>query len=79
MGLSTETFLQHAARPEDRHLAGQILREAERQALPGPEAAAALDDIVQDRQAGPAFADLYKDEILQFWEGHCHEAQAQME
>lgn len=79
MGLSTETFLQHAARQEDRHLAGQILREAERQALPGPEAAAALDDIVQDRQAGHAFADLYKDEILQFWEGHCHEAQAQME
>ena len=79
MGLSTETFLQHAARQEDRHLAGQILREAERQALPGPEAAAALDDIVQDRQAGPAFADLYKDEILQFWEGHGHEAQAQME
>ena len=79
MGLSTETFLHHAARQEDRHLAGQILREAERQALPGPEAAAALDDIVQDRQAGPAFADLYKDEILQFWEGHCHEAQAQME
>lgn len=79
MGLSTETFLQHAARQEDRHLAGQILREAERLALPDPEAAAALDDIVQDRQAGPAFADLYKDEILQFWEGHCHEAQAQME
>lgn len=79
MGLSTETFLQHAARQEDRHLAGQILLEAERLALPGPEAAAALDDIVQDRQAGPAFADLYKDEILQFWEGHCHEAQAQME
>ncbi len=79
MGLSTETFLQHAARQEDRHLAGQILRDAERQALPGPEAAAALDDIVQDRQAGPAFADLYKDETLQFWEGHCHEAQAQME
>ena len=79
MGLSTETFLQHAARQEDRHLAGQILWEAERLALPGPEAAAALDDIVQDRQAGPAFADLYKDEILQFWEGHCHEAQAQME
>lgn len=74
MGLSTETFLQHAARQEDRHLAGQILREAERHGMPGPEAAAALDDIVQDRQAGPAFADLYKDEILQFWEGHCHEA-----
>lgn len=73
MGHSTQNDRQFAAQ-EDRRIQNQILREAERQGPPDPDPAAALEAILRDRRAGPAFLRWYREEILQFWEGHCHEA-----
>lgn len=41
---------------------------------PEPDPGGALEEILRDRRAGPAFLRWYSDEILAFWEGHCHEA-----
>ncbi|HJD20305.1 MAG TPA: hypothetical protein H9915_00640 [Candidatus Gemmiger faecigallinarum] len=75
MGLLRETTPGRAQEQEDRRLAACILREAERAAPPGTDAAGALEEILRDRRAGAAFVLLYADEILQFWEGHCCETE----
>ena len=59
---------------QDCFLNGQILRETERREPPGPEPDAALESILRDRRAGAAFLKWYRDEIIQFWEGHCQDA-----
>ena len=69
----SEQNRQKNAQRQDRCLNGQILREAVRRAPPGPDPAAALEAILRDSRAGAAFVRWYQDEIVQFWEGHCHE------
>lgn len=54
---------------------GDFLQEAGPAGRPPPALpGGALEEILRDRRAGPAFLRWYSDEILAFWEGHCHEA-----
>ena len=73
MGHSDRSDRQIAAQ-EDRRTQNRILRQAEHRGPPDPDPADALEAILCDRRAGPAFLRWYREEILQFWEGHCHEA-----
>lgn len=64
---------KNEAEQEDRRIHNRILRLAGQREAPQPDPEAALEAILLDRHAGPAFLRWYGDEILQFWEGHCHD------
>lgn len=59
---------------EDARISNRILRQAEAAGPSPPDPDRALEQILARPGTRSAFVRWYREEIIQFWEGHCDEA-----